>query len=361
MRDGYRVLDADAHVVEPSGLFAPWVPPGRRVLDLPSTTPMVPCGDADLIADQMAHGFDPPSYLRAMDAQGIDAAVVYPSIGLFVPFMPELSAADSAAACAAYNDWVAEFCAAAPARLAAVGLVPLAASEGAAAEAARAASLGLVGVLVRPNFLYGCGLDDPAYAPLYDAVTGAGLVLAVHEGLGVRGPTIGSDRFSGFAARHACSHPLEQMAAMTALVLGGVLDRHPGMRVAFLESGTGWLPYWLARLDGHREWLAESECAGLSLTPSEYFLRQCVISCDPDDDLAPWVIGRVGAERVVWASDFPHPDALFPGAVDAFLAEMLEGGLRDGDLRAVLWSSPASFYRLEERFGVASSPAPTRQ
>jgi predicted TIM-barrel fold metal-dependent hydrolase len=123
-------------------------------------------------------------------------------------------------------------------------------------------------VLVRPNHVGDAYLDDGTYDGFYDELERSGLVLGVHEALGVRAPTIGRDRFDGFAARHACSHPLEQMAAATAILLGGVCERHPDLRVAFLESGTGWLPYWLARLDEHHEWLRDTECAALSLRPS---------------------------------------------------------------------------------------------
>jgi predicted TIM-barrel fold metal-dependent hydrolase len=343
-----RVLDADGHVVEPGHLFADVIPSGAAVFDLPATTPYEMCGDVELIRDQLDHGFDAPSYLRAMDAQGIDAAVLYPSMGLFVPYLPELDAAASGAACRAYNDWIAEYCETDAGRLAAVGIVPR--DPGAATdEAERAIGLGLVGVTVRPNHIGGEYLDSEAWAPLYDALEDTGGVLAVHEALGVRaGVTIGSDRFTGFAARHACSHPLEQMAAATALLLGGVCERHPRLRVAFLESGTGWLPYWLARLDDHREWLHDTECAALSLAPSEYFARQCVISSDPEDALAAFSIEQLGADHVVWASDFPHPDAAFPGAVDEFLEHVPE--LDDDRRRAVLWDTPAAFYALADRF-----------
>jgi uncharacterized protein len=342
--------------VEPPDLFSPWTPPGREVIDLPATTPMNLCGDSSKLADQLEHGFDAPSYLRAMDAQGIDAAVLFPSMGLFVPFLPELTPAESADACAAYNDWAAEYCATDPARLAAVGLVPRTDLSAAAKEAARAAELGLVGVLVRPNHLGAAYFDDPDYDELYDAVVDADLVLAVHEALGVRGPTIGRDRFESFAARHAASHPLEQMTAAAALFLGGVFERHPDLRVAFLESGTGWLPYWLHRLDEHREWMHDDECADLSLAPSEYFARQCVISCDPDDALAAWVATQVGANHMIWASDFPHPDAQYPNAVEAFLHEVEEhGGLSEPDLAQILWDTPLDLYRLARRF---ATPAP---
>jgi predicted TIM-barrel fold metal-dependent hydrolase len=348
MHDGVPVLDADGHVVEPSDVFAGLLPAGVEIFDLPPATPYQMCGDLELLRDQLDHGFDAASYLRAMDAQGIDAAVLYPSMGLFAPFLPELDVDGSAAVCRSYNDWIAGYCATNPARLAGVGVVPREPRR-AAEEAGRVATLGLTGVVMRPNHLGGDYLDAASWDPLYAALEDGGGVLAVHEALGVRsGTTIGSDRFSGFAARHACSHPLEQMTAAVALLLGGVMERHPRLRVAFLESGTGWLPYWLARLDDHREWMRDTECAALTLTPSEYFARQCVISSDPEDALAAFTIAQLGADHVMWASDFPHPDAAFPDAVEEFLEQVpdLDGASR----RSVLWETPLRFYGLEERF-----------
>lgn len=350
MHNGMKVLDADGHVVEAQDVFSDFMGKVSQIYDLPPTTPIQMCGDLEKLRDLIDHGFDAPSYLRAMDAQGIDAAVLYPSMGLFVPYMPELDADASAAACRSYNDWIAGYCATDPRRLAAVALVPRDA-EAAAEEARRAAELDLIGVTVRPNHIGDEYLDAESWAPLYHALEETGGVLAVHEALGVRaGQTIGSDRFTSFAARHACSHPLEQMTAAVAILLGGVCERHPELQVAFLESGTGWLPYWLARLDDHDEWMHDTECSSLSLRPSEYFARQCAISSDPEDVLAPFVIGRVGADHVLWASDFPHPDAAYPDAVDEFL-EKAEG-VPEADLHAVMWDTPLRFYRLEDRFSV---------
>ena len=122
MHADLRVLDADAHVIEPADVFGA---DPLESMDLPETTPRVPCGDFELLADQFEHGFDAASYLRAMDRQGIDAAVLYPSMGLFVPFQPHHDATASASACAAYNDWIASYCAQDQARLAGVGIVPL--------------------------------------------------------------------------------------------------------------------------------------------------------------------------------------------------------------------------------------------
>ena len=350
MHDGLRVLDADAHVVEPGELFREWTPAGRAVLDLPATTPVELCGDSARLADQLEHGFDAASYLRAMDAQQIDAAVLFPSMGLFVPFLPELDEHESAAACRAYNEWAAGYCAVAPHRLERDRGRPAAQPRARRSRwPARPPSWAWSACWCAPTMWPTSTSTMRSYDPLYDVLEETGLVLGVHEALGVRAPTIGRDRFEGFAARHACSHPLEQMAAATALLLGGVCERHPSLRIAFLESGTGWLPYWLARLDEHREWMETAECAALSLTPSEYFARQCVISSDPEDTLAASVIDRVGADHVMWASDFPHPDAAFPDALDQFL-DRLGDGVVATDTRRVLWDTPLAFYRLADRF-----------
>ncbi len=348
-RDGRRVLDADAHVIETGDVFG-GIAAGLDAMDLPSTTPREPCGDLAKLADFFADGCSAREYVRCLDNEGIDAVVLYPSLGLFVPYQPELTPAESARACRGYNEWIAAYGAADPRRLVGVAITPLADVNNAVAEARHAAELGLPGVMVRPNHLYGRSLGSRAYDALYDALEETGLVLAVHEGLGVKGPTIGRDVSDTFAVRHAMSHPMEQMAAMASLVLEGALERHPALRVAFLESGTGWLPYWLARLDGHAEWMHDSETAALALTPSEYFARQCVICTDPDDPLAAWVVAQVGADHVMWASDFPHPDALYPAALTAFVEESAEHGLGGDDLDAVLWDTPVRFYGLDRRF-----------
>jgi len=351
MRDGRRILDADAHVVEPGEVFGAVQRVGPELMDLPPTTPFEAAGDTAKLSDFFESGCAADAYLRCMDTEGIDAVVLYPSIGLYAPYLPELDPKGAAAACRAYNDWIAGYCATYQSRLAGVGIAPLADVTLAVDAARHAAELGLPGVMVRPNHVYGRSLGAIDYDPLYDVLEETGLVLAVHEGLGVRGaPTIGRDVSERFAVRHAMSHPMEQMAAMASLMLEGALERHPAMRVAFLESGTGWLPYWLARLDGHAEWMHDTETAGLSSLPSEYFARQCMISTDPDDPLAAWTVSQVGADHVVWASDFPHPDALYPDAVSSFLKEAAEHGLDGDDLEAVLWDTPVRFYRLEDRF-----------
>jgi hypothetical protein len=97
------------------------------------------------------------------------------------------------------------------------------------------------------------------------------------------------------------------------------LERHPALRCLFLESSGGWAPFWLERLD---EQVASfgGYCPDLRLTPSEYFARQCAISFEVDEATLPALAPFIGAERIVWGSDYPHHDATFPGAVDALRA-----------------------------------------
>ena len=94
--------------------------------------------------------------------------------------------------------------------------------------------------------------------------------------------------------------------------------------------------------------MAGSETADLTLSASEYFARQCVVSSDPEDRLAAASVQQLGADHVVWASDFPHPDAEFPGAVAEFCEHA--GALDERDLDAIFWTTPLRFYRLEDRF-----------
>ena len=97
MRDGRRILDADAHVVEPGEVFGDAQRVGPELMDLPPTTPFEAAGDTSKLADFFESGCAADAYLRCMDTEGIDAVVLYPSIGLYAPYLPELDPKGSAA------------------------------------------------------------------------------------------------------------------------------------------------------------------------------------------------------------------------------------------------------------------------
>ncbi len=123
---------------------------------------------------------------------------------------------------------------------------------------------------------------------------------------------------------HTMIPVIDQMVTLSNLVYGGVLERHPGLKVAVLESGGGWIAHWMDRLNEFEEsyWWA---AAPMTLDAEHYFKRQCWISFDPGER-TPGALGPIaGYDRFIWASDFPHNDAKYPGVVD----ELRE---RNGDL-----------------------------
>src|SRR5262249_33497780 len=108
-------------------------------------------------------------------------------------------------------------------------------------------------VVLRPNPVLGRTLGAPEMEPFFAACEVNSVPVFLHEGAHGRVATAGADRFRTHFAQHSCSHPLEAMMALVALLEGGVLERHPALRFVWLESGCGWLPYWLWRLDEEYE------------------------------------------------------------------------------------------------------------
>ena len=115
------------------------------------------------------------------------------------------------------------------------------------------------------------------------------------------------------------------MNSMTFLLAGGVCERYPDLKLIFLESNGGWIVPWLERLDHHYE-VFDWDVPLLKMEPSEYFRRQCWISFDTDESTLAFTANSplVGAERIIWASDYPHPDAKIPGVTDE-LVKAIEG------------------------------------
>ena len=277
-----------------------------------------------------------------MDAEGIDRAVLYPSVGLYFWALDDPAAAVAIAT--AYNDWLAGYCAAAPDRLFGAAMLPVQDPAAAAAELRRARrDLGFPAAFVRPNPCRGRSLSDPAYEPIWAAAEETATTIGVHEGSSVIVPTLGSDRPFNPLVLHAVSHAFEEMLACAQLIAFGVLERHPDLRVVFLEASGGWVPFWLERLDEQAESFG-GFCPDMVLAPSEYFARQCWISYEIDERTLPVLAPLIGPNRIVWGSDYPHHDATFPGAVKK-LTETLSP-LNEADRRRILGENATELYRL---------------
>jgi uncharacterized protein len=286
----------------------------------------------------------PQSRLKAMDTDGIDVAVPFPTLGLYTVDArdPELNAA----ICRAYNDWLhQEYLAADRARLIGVGMVTLHDVKAAVAELRRCVTeLGFKGVYLRPNPIGDRNLEHPSHDPFWAEAERLGVPVMFHEGTDGQLPTAGLDRYDNFFMTHMISHPFEQMLAALSMIAGGVLERFPRLKVAFLESGCAWLPFWLHRMHEHWE-KRPQEVPWLVNDPVAIFRRQCMISCDPDEATIPAVVNYIGEDHVCWASDYPHWDAIFPGAVEELRKHM--SGLGEGAQRKVLGENARRFLALD--------------
>ncbi|MGK3961092.1 amidohydrolase family protein [Sorangium sp. So ce118] len=387
MRDGYRILDADRHVIEPLDLWKAHLEPEFRA----HAPYLAYAGEGEPLADRVAYpgpegllrlppqpmmdgrpihhrmsarawravasagrrrpgGLGPverpEAHIEDMDREGIDVAFLYPTTALMLLGMAPLDPALAGALARAYNAWLRGFCDREPRRLQGVALMSPHDPAQLVPELERAAALGFRAVVLRPNPVAGRTLGDPAYEAFWAECERRSIAVAIHEGAHASLPAAGADRFHSRFALHACSHPMEQMMALLALIEGGVLERHPGLRVAFLEAGCGWLPYWLWRLDEieYRS-LAEEVAPHVRREPSAYFRRQCFVEIEPDEPHLEQAIPWLGEGNAIFGTDFPHIDH------DADMVERalaLRGRLPGEALRKILWDNAARFYGIEE-------------
>jgi predicted TIM-barrel fold metal-dependent hydrolase len=302
-------------------------------------------------------GYDAESTLKAMDAEGIDIGVVYRTFAHMVVSIDDLEPAYAAAYCAAFNDWLADYCSANPKRLKPAAIVSLHDPELAAAEARRAVEKkGHVGVVLLPMPVNDRYLHSPECDVLWKEITRLNVPLAFHGTSGGASKDYASNRFRGKpnfrTQNHASAFPMELMLALSAMVVGGVLERFPTMRVGFLEGNCGWLPWWLHRLDDQWKKYGGGEQIKLSATPSEIFMRQCFIGTDVDEELLKVVVDEIGDNNIVMSVDYPHADGPFPNGVKEFLELP---GVRLESKKKIMWENCLRLYGFSEKQLLAAS------
>jgi len=271
--------------------------------------------------------------------------VLLPTNAGFLVYDDEIDAGRSRAYASAYNRWLADQCRPAPERLVAAAMISRHDPARMVEDLEAGLRDGHRAAVLRPNPVGGKTLGAPELEPFFAACEAAGVPVLLHEGAHTRVETAGANRFQTHFAQHACSHPMEGMMALLALLEGGVLERHPGLRVGFLESGCGWLPYWLWRLDDLEYAQMSNEVAGrINRRPSEYFRRQCWIAFEPDEAMLRASVDAIGRERVVFGTDFPHVDH----DVNIVGKLFADGAPLDAErLRAALWENPARLLGLK--------------
>ncbi len=333
------VLDADGHVTESQDQLAKYLEePFRR---RPLNFPFFPSDgwDRRLLGTLGEFAGDPQAWLSAMDKGGVETAVLYPTLGLFMSFLKDRRWA--VALCRAYNTLMhEEFIKASP-RLKAVALLPVQDPEAAARELERAVTqLGHSGAMLAADG--GHLLGDARFAGVYEVAQRHDVMLGVHASGSHLGGA-GVDLFPQFIQAHTCSHAFGQMRQFTSIIFEGIAERFPDVRIAFLEAGCGWAPYWMERMDDEYGKRAP-EAPALKKKPSEYVRSgKIYFSCEADEWLLPQALKLVGENQIVYASDYPHWDNSYPGSIDEIRAR---GDLSEAQKKKVLAENSRRLYKL---------------
>jgi predicted TIM-barrel fold metal-dependent hydrolase len=376
-KDGWLVADSDMHIFEPPDLWQRYIAPEwkhaapvgltelRRdmrvkvkshvILRLGTQRPSRP-GDVWKASQESPYlkaeqqGWNPNSQRDAMDAEGLDVAVLFPTRGLFVLGLdtkqmmgsdglePELAAAIARA----YNDWLRDFCAEHPDRFFGAGMVAPHDVTSAVAEARRVVTeYGFKAVFLSPGSVGRRQWHDPYYDPLWAECERLGVPIAFHGGgQNFLRPDFSLEIFDRLMMWHTFSQPLGIMAVAVSLCAGGVFERFPRLRAALLEGNCSWAPWLFYRLDEHYEWLGALEAPDLTMKPSEYFVRNCFLSVEADEETVAQYVERFGDDNLVFSTDYPHADSKFPHAVDAFATLPLSEASR----RKILWDNWSRLY-----------------
>jgi predicted TIM-barrel fold metal-dependent hydrolase len=273
--------------------------------------------------------------LEDMDLDGLRASVIYGPLALgFAINDPVLQEA----CYAAWNDWaVQEFNAVAPDRLCALAFLPGHSPEAAAAELERCAGLGHRGAILD---IFSIDLGDRDWDALWSAAEHTRLPISFH----LKGGSWSNLRYrigKWQSAAFASILPLQLDEPLATMIFSGGLERHPGLELVLAESGLGWLPYFLARMDLEWRALRDKLDYAPSTSPSELFHRQ-VMATFEEDELAPQVVPTIGADSCMWASDYPHTDSTFPRSRQA-VADSL-GSLVEADRRKITATNCARLY-----------------
>ena len=285
---------------------------------------------------------DAQGWLDILDEGGVETTVLYPTGGLSVGFINEPDFA--VAFCRAYNNYITEEFVKVSPRLKAVAILPLQDPQEAARELTRAVTeLNLVGAMLPADgpYLLGKSSVDPIYAE----AERLGTMLAIHAGGSLRGRGLDEYLFDRFLQAHILSHSGAQMRQMTSIILEGVPERFPNVRLAFLEAGCTWVPYWMDRMDEEFEFRGAQEAPVLTKKPSEYVRDINVyVACEPEEQLLPEAMRIIGPDNIVFASDYPHWDGSFPQSLRELEARQ---DLSEADKTKILVHNPRRLYSLQ--------------
>ena len=359
MKDGMRFVDCDMHVMEPADLFDRYLDPKfhDRVITAPgraggsnvvidgysrsgdddlqqyrkrnrsasanSRQPLSNSRSAAYLGFAIERNYDAEAQVMGMEMEGVDIAVLFPTMGLGLIARDGMDPLLSYALCRAYNDWISDFCSHSPDRLKFAAMLPFHDVTLACRELRRCVTeLGAVGSFMRPNIVNGRFWHSNYWEPLYSLHEELDVTWGFHEGTGAwysnMNKLYGENRFY----RHVASHWIEMQQALIAMIIGGVFEFHPNLRVGFLEAQNSWAPGLLSRIEWDYPQYLETHAPYLSLTPKEYFRRNCWAAVEGSEPEIESTAALIGADRMCISTDYPHFDSNFPNVSNNLLANV---------------------------------------
>lgn len=290
----------------------------------------------------------PELRLADMDRDGVGTSVIYGPVTSLTSRDPLLRDACHRV----YNEWLAEFCSAAPERLLGVPMLPPY-PEPALAELEHLAAMGCFRQANLQIAIADPPLRDPRWEPLFRILEETGIILSFHVTVILKS---GAAFTPASNLLHAKSFVEQFLDPFVDLFAFGILERHPGLKIAIAESGAGWLPWIVEELD-YRHWrVGESEAywadkGGIPLKtkPSELFKRQIYASFQ-QSPVATRLLEFYG-DNLLWASDYPHPDSIWPNSREIIRKTM--GHLPPEAIKRLTHDNAARLYRLDKE-----EPAP---
>ena len=296
-------------------------------------------------------GWDPAERIKDQDIDGVEAEVLYTTLGMR---LFSLDDAGLQRACfGAYNDWLAEFCSYNPKRLVGNALVSLEDIGEGVKELERCARIGLRGAMI-----WGSAPEDRPYSsriydPFWQAASELEMPLSLHviTGRG-RESKLEVDPKTGNIVSLAGPTRLEMYAnviheiqrSLTSLIVSGVLERFPRLKLVSAENDVGWLPHYMYRLDHAWEKYSALTPEPLPLKPSDYMRRQLWATFQ-DDPVGPATYRFFGQSNYMWASDFPHTDSTWPNSRKVIEKDF--AGVPEDVTRKIVFENAAKLYRLQ--------------
>jgi predicted TIM-barrel fold metal-dependent hydrolase len=282
---------------------------------------------------------DPDLRLQDQDRDGVQAEVLYGVLGATMRLNDDEAAAE---VLRIYNEWLAGFCKVHPDRYAGLANIPNHSVEAAVGEIERVARRGNVKGLEISRRHDMTPLWDPWWNPVWDAAAASGLPMHFHT---IGGPRRDFSQLTGkvlLAARAASitSFQMHMAEVLMSIIFAGVLEHRPNLKVVIGESGTGWIPYILDRMDA--EWEDQFKELDLTMKPSEYWRRQCYATYQ-SDPIGVKLIEELGVDNIMWGSDFPHPDGIYPDSQEYIQKEL--GHLPEATRKKIVCDNAAKLYR----------------